>query len=68
MTYHNHEGCGGTIATGGSGETAHWYCDRCGAFTYHDPSEHGFPTGTNKTANREAYDNEDDRSPEKEQD
>lgn len=45
--------CGGTILCS-SGEHAHRYCDRCGAFT-HD-LDAPLPSGTNKTANQAAFD------------
>ena len=66
MNMTEHGGCGGTILWGASGAQRHWYCDRCGAFTYKDPGEEGFPTGRDKAKNTEAYDNQDDRSPEEE--
>lgn len=62
-----HAGCGGTILTGGSGDLTHRYCDRCGAFDYEDYGEAGFPAGKDvqaNRANRAAWDNQDDRSPE----
>jgi hypothetical protein len=64
MNKTNHP-CGGTILTGGSGEQAHHYCDRCGAFAYDSYLDEGnaFPDGTNKTANQEAYDAGEECSP-----
>ena len=61
-TYRYHEGCGGTILSGGAGEQAHDYCDRCGAFRY-DSADEPFPSGSDRDANRRAYDDGDDRSP-----
>lgn len=46
--------CGGTILVGGSGEQAHQYCDRCGAYTY--DLDAPLPTGIDAVANRAAYD------------
>lgn len=56
--------CGGTVLTGASGEQAHLYCDRCGAFTYDTDAE--LPTGTDKAANRRAYDDGEQCSPDAE--
>ena len=56
MIYHIHE-CGGTIATGGSGEQAHQYCDRCHAFSY-DLTD-ALPSGTDLVLNKRAWDNGD---------
>jgi hypothetical protein len=50
-----HNNCGGTVLTGGSGEQAHIYCDRCGAFT-HNTENSELPTGTDREANRAAFD------------
>jgi hypothetical protein len=61
QTYLSYHVCGGTIGHGGSGETRHKYCDRCGAFTYDLDAD--LPTGTDRAANRAAYDNGDDESP-----
>jgi hypothetical protein len=56
-------GCGGTIlASGDTGEFAHSYCDRCGAYAY-DSDARDFPTGTDRHANQVAYDAGEDRSP-----
>ena len=55
--------CGGTILTGGSGQQAHSYCDRCGAFAY-DYTDEELPSGTDPKANRAAWDAGDDTSPE----
>ena len=54
--------CGGTLITGGSGETAHTCCDRCGAFAY-DSYDGEFPGGTDKAANQQAWDDGDECSP-----
>ncbi len=54
--------CGGTILHGGSGDEGHRYCDRCRAFAY-DSSGEQVPSGTDEAANREAWDNGDDCSP-----
>lgn len=54
--------CGGSIAAGGEGEQAHVYCEKCAAFRYGD--EATLPTGTNKAANRAAWDAGDKASPE----
>lgn len=57
--------CGGTILIGGSGEQAHSYCDRCRAFLYNSADDaEDFPTGTDIEANRAAWDDGDERSPE----
>ena len=64
MTTTNHSGCGGTILTGGAGAEEHEYCDRCGAFRYSSDEDDDFPTGADRRANREAWDNGDERSPE----
>lgn len=53
--------CGGAILTGGSGEEAHLYCERCGAFAYVEAGD--VPSGTDLEANRRARDAGDDRSP-----
>jgi hypothetical protein len=60
LTYH---ACGGTILTGGSGDQAHEYCDRCGAFRYVSDDAPTFPAGTDETANRNAWDAGHERSP-----
>lgn len=52
--------CGGTILSGGVGEQAHHYCDRCRAFAY---GEADVPDGTDESANRAAWDAGDDESP-----
>lgn len=62
MTTTTHPNCGGTILTGGAGEQAHIYCDRCHAFTYTSTGE-TVPGGTDREANRAAWDAGDDRSP-----
>ncbi len=54
--------CGGTILTGGAGEQAHRYCDRCRAYT-HDLSA-DVPSGTDEAANRAAWDAGEEQSPE----
>jgi hypothetical protein len=56
--------CGGTILHGGLGTplTSHKYCDRCQAFTYDLAGE--VPSGTDRKANRRAYDRGEDESPE----
>jgi hypothetical protein len=56
--YEYHIGCGGTILTA----TDHYYCDRCGAYQYHDVDD-DFPTGRDPVSNREAWDSGEDRSP-----
>ena len=56
---HERHTCGGTILTGGAGEQAHRYCDQCGAYAYSGP----VPSGTDKAANKAAWDNGDDASP-----
>ena len=59
-----HDDCGGTILHGRGGPDGrepYLYCDRCGAFTYHVAE--GFPTGTDKGANDDAWDGADLRSP-----
>lgn len=54
--------CGGTILSGGVGDQSHCYCDRCGAFVYGtDPAT--VPSGTDRDANRAAYDAGDESSP-----
>lgn len=58
---HAHHECGGTILiTNGNGE-AYQYCDTCGAFAYGEDAE--VPDGTDKVANREAFDAGDTESP-----
>jgi hypothetical protein len=61
MTTRTHD-CGGTVLVGapGAGETEHRYCDRCGAYSYLTT---GLPTGTDREANREAWDAGEDESP-----
>lgn len=64
MEYATHI-CGGTILGGGSGEQAHIYCDRCGAFT-RDPDdiEDGqLPSGTDKGSNEQAWNAAEESSP-----
>lgn len=56
----NYHVCGGTILSAGCGDQAHSYCDRCGAFTYTGD----VPEGSDRAANRAAWDAGDDRSPE----
>ncbi len=60
-----HAGCGGLILSGGhewpsSGganvPTAYHYCERCRAFRYDDDDVEAFPSGTDKKANRAAWD------------
>jgi hypothetical protein len=58
-----HHACGGTILHGGSGEQAHSYCDRCGAFAY-DSAECDVPDGTDPIANHAAWDEGEECSPE----
>jgi len=59
LRYHK---CGGAILVGGSGDQAHQYCDRCGAYTY-DLDADALPTGTDADANRRAWDSGDAQSP-----
>ena len=47
--------CGGTVLVGGQDETRHVYCDRCGAFN-HNPGADTLPSGTDRDANRAAFD------------
>ena len=54
--------CGGTILVGGSGDLAHQYCDRCGAFTY-DVETDRLPDGTDAAANEQAWSDGDEQSP-----
>ena len=57
MDTHAHT-CGGTILVDESeGRT---YCDRCGAYRHGDGP---LPTGTDREANRQAYDDGDEASP-----
>lgn len=57
-----HKDCGGTVLSGASGTPqAHTYCDRCGAYTHVDCDP--LPTGTDKAANKEAWDRGDESSP-----
>jgi hypothetical protein len=60
MSYHI---CGGTILDGGLGspEAEHRYCDRCGAFRYGSDDE--LPDGTDREANRAAFEDGEDASP-----
>lgn len=65
MTTHT---CGGTIATHQSPDPAaeprdYRYCDRCGAFSY---EEGDLPEGTDRAANKEAWDDGEDCSPDAE--
>lgn len=53
--------CGGTILSGPD----HIYCDRCRAFTYDDDDT--LPTGTDPAANRQAWDDGEDCSPDDDQ-
>lgn len=53
--------CGGTILVGGAGEQRHRYCDSCRAFVYGDGD---VPSGVDPVANRKAWDNGDESSPE----
>lgn len=54
--------CGGTILSAGTGDHAHCYCDRCGAFAYgSDPAS--VPAGTDQDANKAAWDAGDEASP-----
>jgi hypothetical protein len=46
--------CGGTILLGDSGDLAHQYCDRCGAYTY-DIAADRLPDGTDSDANELAW-------------
>lgn len=59
--------CGGTVLVGCCGtEQEHLYCDRCGAFT-HNPehiANNYLPSGTDKVANRAAFDEGEESSPE----
>lgn len=57
-----HAGCGGALLSNGDG-TGYLYCDRCGAFRAGDDEDEGFPTGTDREQNREAYDAGESRSP-----
>jgi hypothetical protein len=66
MMTETHDGCGGTILTGGSGDERHRYCDRCRAFT-HDLACVGFPTGRDPVANGWAWDDGELSSPEGEE-
>ena len=61
-TYSTHA-CGGTILHGGSGEQEHAYCDRCRAYAY-TASDRDVPDGTDPAANRAAWDDGDEASPE----
>lgn len=63
LQYH---ACGGTILHGGSGEQAHSYCDRCRAFAYDSADLDELPTGTDKAANRKAWDYGEECSPDAE--
>lgn len=54
--------CGGTILVGASGEQAHHYCDHCGAYRY-DSCDGDMPTGTDSRANRAAWDEGKECSP-----
>ena len=55
--------CGGTILSGGSGDQAHYYCDRCRAFRYASDHNEEFPSGTDRDANTQSWDGGDERSP-----
>ena len=55
--------CGGSLRSGGSGEQQHWYCLRCGAFAY-DSDPASVPAGTDPIANKAAWDEGSERSPE----
>ena len=57
--------CGGTILLGDTGDLAHQYCDRCGAYT-HDLAADQLPGGTDSDANELAWSNGDEQSPERE--
>jgi hypothetical protein len=67
MDYRTHV-CGGTILSGGSGEQAHIYCDRCSAFTHDadDIEANRLPSGTDKALNQQASDDGAESSPEAE--
>lgn len=61
QTSHRTHDCGGTILTGrdeGNG-AVYRYCDTCGAYTY----GYAMPSGTDRVANRDAWDHGEDRSP-----
>ena len=58
-----HRHCGGTILSGGTGESAHEYCPGCHAYRYLDDPDAALPTGTDLSANRAAWDRGDARSP-----
>ena len=53
--------CGGTILAGNLGGNDYRYCDRCGAFTYDSAGD--LPAGTDREANREAWDESEECSP-----
>ena len=56
--------CGGEIHSDGGAEgdpTAHVYCERCHAFTHDFAAE--VPTGTDEAANRAAWDEGEEQSP-----
>lgn len=58
--------CGGTVLSAGGGDQKHLYCDRCGAFVYllgRDVEDVELPPGTDRAANKAAFDNADDQSP-----
>lgn len=57
---HSHHACGGTILTSSGNGEEYSYCDRCGAFAYGDVE---VPDGTDKQANRSAFDGGDTESP-----
>ena len=60
MSIETHD-CGGTILSGYGPN--HSYCDRCGAFAVGDDP---VPDGTDRDANRRAWDNCEERSPARE--
>lgn len=64
-TFNHHRGCGGTLLVAASGTPdAYEYCDRCGAFRFDvDGDMDDFPTGTDREANREAFENGEECSP-----
>jgi hypothetical protein len=66
MDIAKHKGCGGAIGIAKEHDgTAYLYCDKCGAFTMDADAE--LPTGSDRDANRAAWDNAEDRSPDAEE-
>ena len=59
---HSHHVCGGTILSSTGNGEEYQYCDRCGAYAYSEDAS-DVPDGTDKTANKAAWDDGDTESP-----